>query len=116
MAGLVRLLLETGATPDRHWEIGRPWTRKSPLQIAVDWGENSIIKDLLFAGAEINDACLHAELTPLSSAILNKNMEVVRLLIDKGADINYPNVNNSSALMSAIKSGILGTINWLLDY
>ncbi|KAE8441125.1 hypothetical protein EG329_005837 [Mollisiaceae sp. DMI_Dod_QoI] len=116
MIGTVQLLLNTGANPNLM-SVSRPyvpnWFIKSPLGIAVEHGDFSLIKDLLFAGG----ACVnpnHNEANTFSIAIRSKNMEVIQLLLDNGADINS-RFEGDTPLVAAIESGGIEMIDWLLD-
>jgi ankyrin repeat protein len=53
--------------------------------------------------------------TPLTSAAYFKNLEMIRLLLSKGAKINNVSTNGFTALTAAISRGNLEIVNFLLD-
>jgi ankyrin repeat protein len=113
MAGLAELLLNTGANPNGT-NCNRGFKgKKTPLEIAVERGDISLIKDLLLAGASVNQGADYNG-GPLSRAIRNKNTEVIHLLLDNGADINYL-LSNSAPLAAAIESGVIEMIDLVLE-
>ncbi|KAN0102809.1 Ankyrin repeat-containing domain protein [Hyaloscypha variabilis] len=114
MAGLVQLLLNTGADPNIMFHDRAQFgNRMSPLGIAVEQGDLSLIKDLLFAGARVNPE-VYREVPVLSIAIRSKNTEVIQLLLDNGADIN-PRLGCDTPLVAAIESGVIEMVDWLLE-
>lgn len=115
MVGLVQLLLNTGANPN-VMTVDRPQVLgiKTPLGIAVERGDLSLIKDLLFAGALVNPVDEHEQVIALSMAIRSKNTEVIQLLLDNGADINS-RFGCDTPLAAAIESGVIEMIDWLLE-
>ena len=89
---LVELLLERGAAPNAIDDFGR-----TPLHIATQAGFLAISEVLLAKGANPNAVLVrHAERTddtpqfggPLNAALDRSRLDVVRLLLDKGADPN----------------------------
>lgn len=84
-ASCVSILLSNGADPKSVNLAG-----ETPLHNAVLSGDTDSIKMLIDAGADVN--ALTAEGTPvLSYAIFNrKDVDIVRLLLDKGANVAQP--------------------------
>ena len=58
--------------------------RKSPLEVSIGRGFHSMVQVLLEGGADIEDP----RYSPLTDAILEKRLDLVKLLIKHGADIN----------------------------
>jgi hypothetical protein len=56
----------------------------------------AVVQLLLARGADINAICLH---TPLGNMVLHGNVDVVRILIDKGADVNKKDDSGNTPLM-----------------
>jgi uncharacterized protein len=54
-------------------------------------------------------------MTPLLFAIREANIEMTRLLLDSGADINLASANQTSPLMIAILNGQVGIATYLLE-
>lgn len=64
-------------------------TRQSPLHVAMGLGFHSLVKVLLDGGARIEEP----RYSPLEHAIRNHRLDLVRLLVEKGADIRSVDVN-----------------------
>ena len=75
----VRLLLDAGADPDK---ASAEWT---PLQIASQ-GNAEVVAELLRRGADVNKR--PSNRTALFVAAYNKQADVLRLLLDAGADMD----------------------------
>jgi len=83
---MMRLLLRSGAKPNVPFE----WT--SSLNIAVNKGDNVIVRLLLEAKAKVDSSSLFDKKTPLLAAVGKNNLEMVRLLLDSGANPNARNI------------------------
>lgn len=82
---------------------------RSVLRWAAKGGNTDIIRDVLnIPGINVNEKDTQDGETPLMSAANNGNLEAVRLLLDKGADVNTKGKNGETALLWAAK-GWLGT-------
>ena len=86
---IISLLLEHGADPNKKNKM-----QFSPLHFAAVYGPEGAADKLVAAGANLN-AKTSSGTTPLAYAVLASRLEVVRLLLDHGAD---PNVNQMTAL------------------
>lgn len=95
---IVRLLLEKGADVNRKGQQG--WY---PISVAIEAGHAGIASALIEHGAEINVSYTYK--TPLIHAAEKGRVEIVKLLLDKGADVRATDQNNMSALMQAIEKG-----------
>ncbi|KAL3298354.1 37s ribosomal protein rsm22 [Colletotrichum asianum] len=76
---MAKLLLEKGAKANAKDNHGR-----TPLFIAIDSHRSSLVPALLDHGARTD--VKHDGLNPLYHAIMRKNKDSVRLLVDRGAD------------------------------
>ena len=90
-----RALLEHGADPSAP---SRNVMKVTPLHSAVaDGGNTAIAKMLIAAGAEVNVAQRHGW-TPLHGAAATGDVEVVRLLLARGADPHAKHDGGATAL------------------
>lgn len=76
-----------------EWDEGTSWTieaSEAAINGAARRGHVDVVCMLLALGADVNSECTHDnELrTPLHSAIESNNINLVRLLLDHGADLN----------------------------
>lgn len=102
VATMVRLLIAHGADPSLALGIG-----STPLHSAANQGRAEVVRALLEGGAPVNAMSEHVS-TPLREAIWsqNPNAEVVRLLLEYGADPAIGD-NPERPLREAIASGRL---------
>ena len=79
------------------------WT---PLLLAAPLGSIELVKTLLDAGAKVNVADVRG-MTPLMLAVATdrQNMDVIRMLIARGADVKAKSLAGETALDWAIKTG-----------
>lgn len=86
------------------------------LSLAAFFDQTSIAKLLLEKGADPN---LHAtnpsKVNPLHSAVAKENLELCKLLIDYGVNINAPQMQNVTALHSAAHRGNLKLVKLLVE-
>ena len=82
----------------------------TPLTTAVQNRDIREIHRLLDAGANINEPGGDPARTPLAWSIRYRYFDVVKLLIEKGADVNF-----GFPLHSAIEAGDISVVNLLLD-
>jgi hypothetical protein len=82
----------------------------TPLTTAVEKRDTQQIKTLLDSGEDINKAGGDPAYPPLILAILHKYYDVAKLLIERGADVNY-----WSPLSYAAQVGDMATVNLLLE-
>lgn len=73
---LTHMLLQVNAAPYLPSYRGR-----SISELAIRWGDRSIIKELLFAGAPFDGI-------PFRTAVKQNDQELVQILLDSGVDIN----------------------------
>ncbi|XP_036379635.1 NF-kappa-B inhibitor alpha-like [Megalops cyprinoides] len=74
----------------------------SALHLAVQKGNDVIIRMLLGGGADVDQRDLGSGRTPLHWAVESQSPEVVRLLLDEGAAVNQPTYAGYSPLYCAL--------------
>lgn len=89
---VVQAMLIKGAAVHKVHDSGVLWT--SPLHQAVARGHDSVVRLLLSHGAGIHTEDDHGE-TPLQVACEFGRLKTVELLLEEGADVNWP-INCSS--------------------
>jgi ankyrin repeat protein len=96
------------AAMERHLAAGadanREWMLNSPLGWAVDAGQSVSARFLLAKGADVNAHFGLPNRTALQQAAERGNFELVRLLVEAGADINAKNKFGRTALYHARRS------------
>ncbi|KAG9500800.1 hypothetical protein J7337_006480 [Fusarium musae] len=100
-------LLEKGADPNACDSDGIP-----VIGAAISGGHTNMVKWLIEANAELNVSYSDSKSTPLHEATAYP--EIVRLLIQHGADINKVNDVSRTALNFAVSANHLATVQILL--
>ena len=85
---------------------------ESALMLASIEGHTEVVKLLLDAGAPVN----HDGWTPLIYSASRDRIDVARLLIGKGANINAAADSGTTALMMAAREGYLQMLLLLLEH
>ncbi|HEY3698905.1 MAG TPA: SUMF1/EgtB/PvdO family nonheme iron enzyme [Spongiibacteraceae bacterium] len=88
-------------------------TANLQLFYAVEQSSVKLVEAAITAGADIN-AIGDDELTPLMSASIKKEPDVVQVLLRHGADVNKSNRKGQAALMAAVAGGDIGIVKVLL--
>lgn len=114
----VKLLLRYGADPN---QVAGPINKRAPL-IAVCLGKNidedlklQFIAALLDAGANVNPEPDVAGLSPLIAASICNNKRVVKLLLEKGADLNVIANEGKNALQYAQEKNHVEIVKLIQD-
>ena len=63
----------------------------SPLAGAASHGQADVVELLLANGATLNPKCTQSASSPLHQACHTNDIEIVRLLLEVGANVNIPN-------------------------
>lgn len=120
--GLVRLasiLLERGANPDTLDDEGQ-W----PLRAAIERGHSEVVRLLLKHRAHPTRPSLSQRYqgerriicdTALTVASMHASLEVVRLLVEAGADLNREDVDGWTPLHAAVYGDRVEVVQYLLD-
>jgi ankyrin repeat protein len=72
------------------------------MYMAIRAGETDRVVDLLQRGTDVNQKDRRGGATPLMHAAAVGNLATLRVLIDKGADVNARSANGATALMWAV--------------
>ncbi|KAL8800933.1 MAG: hypothetical protein Q9182_004815 [Xanthomendoza sp. 2 TL-2023] len=109
-AGLVHHLLTAGAS------MG--YRARPAIQLAVEWGDRSIVEAVIEAGAVLNVSIIDYGMPALCIAVHTQDKDMVTLLLDAGCDINDPEARTQghTALGAAVKSGNIDMVNYVLDH
>jgi hypothetical protein len=100
--------------PRAHPNTPQSSRHHSPLFIAAGKGNAEIVKVLIAAKAEIDVKDFLLQITPLVWAAFHGHTEVVRLLLEAGANPNY--AIKCIALYDAAKQGYPDIVKLLLDH
>lgn len=107
----VEVLLEAGADITAQNIAGQ-----NALHIAVEFGAPDVVEYLLEeTEIEIEGRDSDGE-TPLFMACKKNNLELVRILVEFGADTNFVSFKKATPLKTACRENNLPIINILLDY
>lgn len=109
-AVIVRALLNFGTETEQ--------LNNRSLVVAAEWGDISIMEDLLVAGCPINPES--GDLTnPLIVAIGKQNWESIHFLLNAGSDVNAVHRNAKKGLRTALSAAVkiqdINIVNYLLS-
>lgn len=87
------------------------------IQLAIEWGNRSVIEALIFAGADLNSTRNEHSGAALTIAVKQRNPELVQFLLASGADVNNPVKQRygGTALEAAAENSDIGMTRYLLD-
>jgi ankyrin repeat protein len=89
----------------------------TPLGLAAFFGHKLLAEVLLAGGAKVNQASRNKEkVMPLHSALAAQQADIVRLLIDHGADVKACQTSGVTPLHQAAASGQLDMARLLLSH
>ena len=75
----------------------------SPLWCAAVSNKLEVVRTLIKHGAKVN-ALSDTQSTPVRSACYMTSIDVVKCLVENGADIHHPNVNGGTCLINSVQS------------
>jgi ankyrin repeat protein len=88
------------------------------LHLAVFFGHRDLVKHLLDLGADPRLAARNktfaSGVSPLQSAVTRGSVELAKLLLDRGADVNARDADDGSPLFTAAFNGNLALVELLL--
>jgi len=97
---IVEVLLEHGADPNIINYLGR-----SAIMYASNYGFYDIVKSLLHSGAITTPSSEFRDNPALSAAVDKGHLEVVKILVEHGANVLHKNKDNKTALNIAMEAG-----------
>jgi ankyrin repeat protein len=97
---LVERLLAAGADPNAGQTSGL-----TPLMIAARTGNVRVAKGLIVRGADVNRSTVATRATALMWAVSEPHPEIVRTLIEAGADVRTSSAKGFTPLMFAARNG-----------
>ncbi len=77
-------------------------------------GDVQRVKDEINSGADVNLQTANG-FTPLHNAVISKNIEISKILIEAGADVNLVDVYNNTPLYFAVHYQNIDLVKLLLD-
>lgn len=110
--GALEASLARGADIDERDHRGR-----TALMNAAARGDIATSRVLLARGADPNltTSVETGEVTPLRFALEDANLELARLLVESGADLNATNASGWTALMTAARVGNYFVVEYLVE-
>ena len=104
---MVKLLLTRGAEINAHTKVTRPKGEYVPARAGGASG-TGIIRQRALPTAD-------GGMTPLLFAVRDGNVDMIRLLLDHGADLGQSSGNHTSPLLIALLNGLVGVATELLE-
>ena len=109
---IIKLLIKKNAEVNAMNPVGH-----TALNKAIFFKKNTIAKYLIAQGADVNKTDKRFILTPLIAAARSNNIEMGKILLEKGANINVANgIDNYSPLMWAVAYQYKDFVKLLLNY
>ena len=88
-----------------------------PLALAAFFGHTHIVKFLLEHGADVQQAATNAQrVNALHAASANRHLDICRLLIHRGIDVNAKQEGGFTPLQAAAQNGQLELVELLLQH
>lgn len=97
-------LFNTSIDTSNHAGATVSTTNKTGLHVCAEQGNIHAVHHLLSYGADI-DAIDEYGRTPLHYAVTNKHIDIVRLLVERGATTTIADINGANPMQLAADSG-----------
>ncbi len=88
---------------------------RTPLMLAAKNGHVNVIEALTANGADVNGWERHFQTSPLLYAVNSKDLASVKVLLDRGANVNFIASGGRTALMDAVWLGLADIAQLLID-
>ena len=89
----------------------------TPLTLAAFFDRRQLVEELLARGAAVNQPVANAQkVQPLHSAVAAGRLEISRILLEHGADVNATQQHDFTPLHAAAQNGQLDLVELLLAY
>lgn len=120
--GKLRLILNDGSTElallfDLRADVNAAralgWL---PLHLAVHHGSEGIVNTLLDLGADVNAKLLETDSTALKWAVITNKGSIVKILLERGADVTQTDNKGWTVLFWAAYYGLDGVVQQLLAH
>ncbi|XP_063674914.1 fibronectin type 3 and ankyrin repeat domains 1 protein-like isoform X1 [Bolinopsis microptera] len=102
-------------------EFGAKWTVKdksgaSPFHWAIDGGHTNVIEKILDETDNVDDPDSRSGWSPLMRLVtVNGSVNIAKMLIDKGADVNFKDLSGKPVLMAACLNGNKAMVELLVE-
>ena len=106
------VLLLVGCGEKKSKDVDTP---NVSIHTAIMMGDIETVDQHLKAGTDANHSEWTRESSPLITASIFGEVEIAKLLIENGADVNYQNEEGSTALVAASLTGQNGITNLLIQ-
>lgn len=104
--------LDEGSPLDQYADDGF-----TPLGLAAYFGHNELVRWMIEQGADVNKPARNAmQVAPIHSAVARQNIELCRLLLEHGADVNARQARGVTPLHSAAHNGNAALVELLLAH
>lgn len=110
-AKAIRILLQRGA----NFKLRTTTTGETPLGIACFGNVISSVRELIEFEPNLDSSADSSGLSPLMLASENGHIEIINLLLDKGANINHGDQNGDTALHHAAYNNMKKSVDVLLS-
>lgn len=91
------------------------YTIRAPMVAAARVGLEASVKEMFYSGGDVNQREEDSGQTPLMMAASNGAEELVRFLLDHGANVAAQDVSGFTALLMAAAEGHVGAVRLLLS-
>jgi ankyrin repeat protein len=115
-AEAIRVLLENGADADVTTKVSSLPSRRrggrgsapgvvggmTALHFAARDGQMESVRELIAGGADVNVPTKSNQTPPITEAIINANLDIAKLLLDNGAEVNSQNADGLAPLYATV--------------